>query len=98
MRTQGYYARVVVAGALGAALLSLLLLPPGSAAQSGGYDLTWSTIDDGGGTSSNSSYSLAGTISQPDAGALNSGNYTLQGGFWNNLSGPYQVYMPLVLR
>ena len=37
----------------------------------GGYDLTWSTID-GGGTSSSrgSGYSPGGTAGQPDAGVL----------------------------
>ena len=68
MQTQGYYVRVVGTGALGVALLSLLLLPLNSAAQSGGgYDLAWSTTDGGGGTSSNGGYTLAGTIGQPDA-------------------------------
>ena len=46
------------------------------------YNIDWSTIDGGGGTSTNGQYSLTGTIGQPDAGAMSGGNFTLQGGFW----------------
>ncbi len=70
-----------------------------AAAQSGGgYDLTWSTIDNGGGESSDSGYTLVGTIGQPDAGALYGGGYTLSGGFWIGEANQYQVYLPVVLR
>jgi len=78
-------------------------------AQSGGpsamlgasYDLAWNTIDGGGGMSSGGAYSLGGAIGQPDAGTLIGGQYTLAGGFWQRetaVSGPYRVYLPLVLR
>jgi len=51
--------------------------------QSGGpYDLSWSTIDGGGGTSSGGDYVLSGTVGQPDAGTMSGGDYELQGGFW----------------
>jgi hypothetical protein len=46
------------------------------------FAIDWHTIDGGGGTSSGGSYSLSGTIGQPDAGTLSDNNYTLQGGFW----------------
>ncbi len=46
------------------------------------YAVDWFTIDGGGGTSTNSQYSLSGTVGQPDAGPMSGGNYTLQGGFW----------------
>lgn len=50
---------------------------------SGQYDLRWHTIDGGGGTSSSGSYTLSGTIGQPDAGVVMSGgDFTLSGGFW----------------
>src|SRR5262245_6756382 len=49
------------------------------------YLIDWFTIDGGGGTSSGGSYSLSGTIGQPDAGTLSGGNYTLEGGFWPGL-------------
>jgi len=70
-------------------------------AQSGsGYDLTWNTIDNGGGTSSNGGYTLDGTIGQPDAGApMSNGDYVLNGGFWSGISiAQYHIYLPIVLR
>src|SRR6476620_11589492 len=49
----------------------------------GGFDLSWSTVDGGGTTSSTSgTYQLGGTIGQPDAGRATGGTYTLDGGFW----------------
>ena len=46
------------------------------------YQLNWSTIDGGGGTSSGGQYVLTGTIGQPDADYSAGGNYELLGGFW----------------
>ena len=47
------------------------------------------TIDGGGGTSTNTTYTLSGTIGQPDAGSVMSGGaYAVQGGFW---AGAYAV-------
>ncbi len=52
-------------------------------AQSGGqYELSWSTIDGGGGRSSGGDFTLTGTIGQPDAAYSSGGNYELLGGFW----------------
>ena len=52
-------------------------------AQSGGdYILERSTIDGGGGTSSGGTYTLTGTIGQPDAAYSAGGQYELLGGFW----------------
>jgi hypothetical protein len=73
-------------------------------AQAGGtFDLTWSTIDGGGGRSSGGSYLVSGTIGQADAGALNDGsNFTLNGGFWQKTTvhtdSSYLVYLPMVSR
>jgi hypothetical protein len=79
-------------------LVSLLAIPLLAHAQSGGgYELTRSAIG-GGDTSNGGGYSLAGTVGQADTGALSGGGYSLNSGFWNDLSGPYQVYLPLVLR
>jgi hypothetical protein len=50
--------------------------------QGGGYDLSWHTIDGGGGTSEGGGFSLSGTIGQPDAGTMSGGDFTLVGGFW----------------
>ena len=81
-------------------LLALpVLLPALALAQTGGYDLTWSTIDGGGYTfSTGGSYSLGGTVGQPDAGALSGGGYTLGGGFWGGGAAQHRVYLPLVMR
>ena len=69
---------------LSAAVLALLGWPVLSQAQSGGgFDLSWSKIAGGGGTSTNGQYSLSGTIGQHDAGGpLTNGVYSLTGGFW----------------
>lgn len=73
-------------------------------AQTGGtFDLSWATIDGGGGQSSGSSYTLTGTIGQPDAGQVSGGGYALLSGFWlggvSGSSGEGQnVYLPVILR
>jgi hypothetical protein len=81
-----------------AALLSLLASV--AQAQSGGYDLTWNTVDGGGATwSEGGGYALGGTVGQPDAGVLSGGGYTLAGGFWGGGAATrYGIYLPLVLR
>ena len=53
-------------------------------AQTGGdYDLSWSTIDNGGTISMGGEYALGGAVGQLDAGTLSGGNFELSGGFWN---------------
>ena len=47
------------------------------------YSIDWYKIS-GGGTSSGGTYSVGGTIGQPDAsGAMSGGNYSMTGGFWS---------------
>ena len=47
------------------------------------YAIHWSTIDGGGGTSTNGQYSLSGTPAQHDAGGpMTNGQYSVTGGFW----------------
>jgi len=57
----------------------------------GSYDLSWYTIDGGGGTSSGGSFELTGTIGQPDAGVMTGGapgnEFELVGGFWSTPGG-----------
>ncbi|HOT91482.1 MAG TPA: PKD domain-containing protein [Anaerolineae bacterium] len=49
----------------------------------GGYDLTWWTVDGGGGTLSGGGYALGGTIGQPEPGpVLTGGSFALYSGFW----------------
>ncbi|MCC6951151.1 MAG: hypothetical protein IT433_06860 [Phycisphaerales bacterium] len=50
--------------------------------------IDWYTIDGGGGTSTGGTYTLSGTIGQPDAGVMSGGTYTLSGGFWVGASTP----------
>jgi hypothetical protein len=80
----------------------LLLLAVIVVAQSGGiYDLSWGTVDGGGGAASTGgTYLLGGTIGQPDAGTLVGGSYTMEGGFWpgTTVTAVYDVYLPVVLR
>jgi len=80
-------------------LVVLSLLVAVALAQTGGYELSWWTVDGGGGMLQGGSYTLSGTAGQPDAGMLAGDGYTLSGGFWGG-AGPaaYDVYLPLVLR
>jgi hypothetical protein len=68
------------------ALAPVLCSAASAVAQTGGpYDLSWSTIDSGGGTSNGGSYAISGTIGQPDAGPstpMTGGPFSLVGGFW----------------
>lgn len=66
-------------------LLLTVLLPAAGFAQS--YTVDWYKISSGGGTSTNGSYSVSGTIGQPDASStMSGGNYSLTGGFWSLIS------------
>jgi len=46
------------------------------------YEISWYTIDGGGGRSTGGPYTLTGTIGQPDAAYSAGGNFELLGGFW----------------
>lgn len=64
----------------------LLIFSIPALSQTGGqYDLSWNTIDGGGGVSSGGQYILRGTIGQPDAGYMAGGDYELVGGFWSEV-------------
>jgi hypothetical protein len=63
-----------------------LLSSTASAQTGGGYDLTWHTIDGGGGLCTGGNFELRGTIGQPDAGDLAGGGFTVAGGFWAALT------------
>ncbi len=90
--------RTILAGLV----LAALFLAAGGAAHAqtgGGYDLSWWTVDGGGGQSSGGGYTLTGTAGQPDAGTLSGGGYVLAGGFWSGAAGvSNHVYLPLVKR
>jgi hypothetical protein len=62
-------------------LLFGLLVPAMGFAQQ--YSIDWYKIAGGGGTSTSATYSVSGTIGQPDASmAMSGGSYSLTGGFW----------------
>jgi hypothetical protein len=69
---------ISLAGAISVATVYAQELGPG------GFDLSWNTIDGGGGTSAGGAIELQGTIGQPDAGAqvMTGGGFSLTGGFW----------------
>ena len=82
------------------ALLLLFTLPV-LAQSGGGYDLSWSTTDGGGGSSSGGIFSLSGTAGQPDAGMMSGGSFTLSGGFWGGGAvtiTELHLYLPAILR
>jgi hypothetical protein len=83
---------------VGLIVAMLLIVSIVSAQTGGGYDLTWSTMDSGGGAANGGGYELSGTIGQPDAGALSGGGYTLVGGFWPGAALNYTVFLPVVLK
>ncbi len=60
-------------------LLFVVLAASTASAQ---YEISWYTIDGGGGRSSGGPYTLTGTIGQPDAAYSAGGNFELLGGFW----------------
>jgi hypothetical protein len=96
--------RILFYSALLAGLLAATLLAawPYALAQGGDYDLSWWTVEGGGGSLAAGGYALSGTLGQPDAGTWQGGDYQLLGGFWAGgaLVAPedYRVYLPLVLR
>jgi hypothetical protein len=86
-----------------AALLGVVLIITGlavSAASAVGhsdYSISWYTFDGGGGVSSGDTYTLMGTIGQPDAGVHSGTGYDLSGGFWAWVA-RYLGYLPLIKK
>jgi hypothetical protein len=81
-------------------LLLTLLVAAGAfaAASADGYSIERWTLDNGGGVSAAGRYSLAGTIGQPDASTMMTGEtYGLTGGYWGAVSAR-MVFLPLILR
>ena len=63
------------------------------------------TVDGGGGAMDGSgpagAYTLTGSVGQPEAGVLQGGGFTLNGGFIGGglaISPEYPMYLPLVIR
>ena len=82
MRSRSCFTRVEkpAGGLMAACVLIITFVAHGQ------FDLSWSTIDGGGGTSPGGAFALTGTVGQPDASAaaaMTGGSYTLTGGFWS---------------
>ena len=78
-------------------LMTGLLTTSVALAQTHHYTLNWWTIDGGGGTSSDSRYTLQATIGQSDAGSVNNARYTLSTGYWDSAE-QHRVYLPVIVR
>ena len=76
----------------GGALAVLLNLCAPAQAQN--YSIDLYSIDGGGGSSSGGTYSISGTIGQPDAGRMSGGNYVIEGGFWGGIIAIQQEGVP----
>lgn len=65
-------------------LLGLCFLALSAFAPSGGpvYEITWYTIDTGGGSSFGANYEVTGTIGQSDPATQTGVGYEMTGGFW----------------
>jgi len=72
----------IVAGITASAVLVTVFLMLAEFASAATYEISWYTIDGGGGRSSGGPYVLTGTIGQPDADWSEGGDYELLGGFW----------------
>jgi len=89
---------------IGTAAIVLLILAIFSVvlAQSGHFDLSWHSVDGGGGISNGGDFAIYSSIGQTDTDTMSGGAFTLDGGF---LSAPVlpgmkgiSVYMPLLSR
>jgi hypothetical protein len=67
-----------------------------------GYSIDWWTVDGGGGTMEGDTYTLSGTVGQPDAGSLEGDSYRLSGGFWHEIvelvEDFFHIFLPLIER
>ncbi len=101
MMMKAIHVRILV-GSLALLTIALLASPLGLPvlAHQAGYTLDWWTVDGGGATAdTGGSYTLGGTIGQPDAAVWQGGDYTLTGGFWSSGEATARtIYLPLVLR
>ena len=64
-----------------------------------GLDISWWSVDGGGGRSTGGAFELSGTAGQADTADLEGGGYELRGGFWSwEVPDRLQkTYLPLVL-
>ena len=65
-----------------ALIAALALLSKQGFTQAPTFSLPWFTFDGGGGRSSGGNMEVVGTVGQPDAGMMTGGEFSLNGGFW----------------
>ena len=72
------------------AIACILLISIILAQTPGSFDISWFTVDGGGGRSESGDgvYSLVGTIGQADAGTLTGDGFSMEGGFWAGIAEP----------
>jgi hypothetical protein len=59
------------------------------------YNLNWSAIAGGSGTSTSAVYAVSATVGQPDASCMTGGAYTCEGGFWSVVAALQPPGIPL---
>ena len=69
-------------------VLTLAMTAVALAQSGGGFDLSWWTVDGGGGRVTGNGFTLEGSVGQPDAGTLQGNGYVLYGGFWSPEGAP----------
>ncbi len=74
-----------------------LALAGAAAAQTGGYNLTWYTLEPGG-VATGGDYRLEGLIGQTDTATLTGGTFILAGGFLPGPADLRRIYLPIVLK
>lgn len=78
---------------------ALVAVVSASAFEGDANAINWWTVDGGGAISSmGGSYSLGGSIGQPDGGVSSGGDYDLVSGFWGSGETGMLLFLPLVLR
>ncbi len=106
-KTNFYKNRKLRRSSLGLLALAVLLAAALTAAgglaaraqTTGGYSLTWWTVDSGGGQgASGGGYSLHSTAGQPEAGlvASSEAGYFLESGFWPSAREAWSSYLPAI--
>lgn len=83
---------LVIAGGLFLLLAAVALSSPTV------MEISWWSIDGGGGTSAGGRYALSGTIGQPDVGFQSGSNFSTTGGYWSLTGASTELYLPVVIR
>ena len=94
--------RLLLASVALLVLISVLVAPTvieATAPRTVSYDVSWWTIDGGGAQGlTGGTYSLSGTIGQPDASLRGAGTYSVGGGFWPDMQDFFRIFAPLIQR